>query len=171
LIRDRAKKGGVMRTPDKKKTLTVMAFLALGVVLVAFTASCTKAKEPNREAVEMSTLIPIFGESKETTSGVVDVEQTPEELDIFYHFNPGELTEFDEAIGEDLTPKIRELYKKVGYIDRVVFDVSVPARTADTGWEHYVSFAVTRKLIEQTDWTELPDKSLLRVALEVQYAE
>jgi hypothetical protein len=167
-------RGGVMRSLKKEKIIGMIGFLALGVLFVAFTTNCKsekKAETKGREAIELSMLIPIFGDPQNDQSGVVDVQQTDEGLILAYHFATEEKSDFDDDIGRDLGPKIREFYKKFPQADQVVFGVSLPTTLDVAGWESYVSFTMTRKLVEETDWTQLLDDDLLKVALDVKYAE
>jgi hypothetical protein len=161
-----------MRSQKSKNLIVIFGFLILGVLLAAFPTACKKVEKKTTEhlAISREMLIPIFGDPKDAHSGVVDVSQSDKELTLAYHFETQEISDFDDDIGRDLAPKIREFYKKFPEIDRVVFGVSLPSTTDETGWRPYVTFVVTQKLVNETDWTQLLDDDFLKVALEVKYA-
>jgi hypothetical protein len=171
--RNVGEKGGFMRTLKNEKSIAIFVFLVLGVILVAFSVNCKKAEKKTTErlAVSQEMLLPIFGDPKDGKSGVVDVSETDEGLILAYHFATEETSDFDDDIGRDLGPKIRELYKQFPQVDRITFGVSIPTTGNELGWKDYVSFVMTRKLVTETDWTTILDDDLLRVALEVKYAE
>ncbi len=162
-----------MRSLKNEKSIAIFVFLVLGVILIAFSASCKKVEKKTSErlAISQEMLIPIFGDPKDGKSGVVDVSETDEGLILAYHFATEEISDFDDDIGRDLGPKIREFYKQFPQVDRVTFGVSIPTTDNELGWKGYVSFVMTRKLVTETDWTTIIDDDLLRVALEVKYAE
>ena len=161
-----------MRIQKTGKSMTILSLMALGVLLIAFSASCKVAKKATEiEAISQEILVPIFGDPKDAHSGVVDINQSATELTLTYHFDTQETSDFDDDIGRDLAPKIREFFKKFPQIDRVVFGVSLPSATDETGWKRYVTFAVTKKLVTETDWTKLLDDDFLKTVLEVKYIE
>lgn len=162
-----------MRILKNEKSIALFVFLVLGVILIAFSASCKKVekKAPERLAISEEMLIPIFGDPKDAKSGVVDASETDEGLILAYHFATEETAAFDDDIGRDMGPKIREFYKQFPQVDRVAFGVSIPTTANELGWKDYVSFVMTRKLVTETDWTTIIDDDLLKLALEVKYAE
>jgi hypothetical protein len=162
-----------MRSWKKEKLVAIFVFLVLGVILVAFSVSCKKAekKAPESLAISEEMLIPVFGDPKDGKSGVVDVSESDEGLILAYHFATEETSEFDDDIGRDLGPKIREFYKQFPQVDRVAFGILIPTTGNELGWKDYVSFVMTRKLVTETDWTTIIDDDLLKLALEVKYAE
>ena len=70
-----------------------------------------------------------------------------------------------------MAPKIQALYRKFKSIDRVVFKVDVFERRDVIEWRNYCSFATTRRLIDETNWTSLLLKDFFKVVLELKYAE
>jgi hypothetical protein len=162
-----------MQSQKSENLIVIFGFLILGVLLVAFPTACKKVEKKTTESVAISEemLIPIFGDPKDAHSGVVDISQSATELTLAYHFYTQEISDFDDDIGRDLAPKIREFYKKFPQIDRVVFGVSLPSATDETGWKSYVTFVVTKKLVTETDWTKLLDDDFLKTVLEVKYVE
>lgn len=153
-----------------KQLIGFFSIVILIFLVLVFSEACKSEEIPELEIIPLSTFYSIFGEAKDTNSGVYDVEQTDKENLISYHFYLEELSEFDREIGIELAPKIKEFYKKVKEADRVAFRIYVP-RMAEFPWKPYVFFVVTRKLIEETDWTELLDAGLLEVVMDVKYYE
>lgn len=122
------------------------------------------------EVLSLEKLIPIFGESTQTQSGIADLSQSQEELLISYNLYLVDMSNFDEEIGEDLAPKIQKFYGVFKTPERLAFRVYVPD-SGEVPWKQYLFFAVTRKLVEQTDWTNLLATDFLRVVEEVKYYE
>jgi hypothetical protein len=162
-----------MLNHKNEKLIALFCFLVLGILLVSISTVCKRAekKAPERLAISLDMLVPIFGDPKDAHSGVVDINQSDKELTLAYHFDTQETSDFDDDIGRDLAPKIRDFYKKFPQIDRVVFGVFLPSTSEETGWKSYVTFVVTKKLVTETDWTKLLDDDFLKAALEVKYVE
>ncbi len=129
-----------------------------------------KEEEGVTEILSVKKLIPIFGKTAETNSGISDVSQTQEELLISYHLYIVDMSNFDEEIGLDLAPKIQKFYKEFNTPDRVAFRVYVPGSGMEP-WRQYVFFVATRKLVEQTEWTNLLATEFLQVVKELKYYE
>ena len=154
-----------------------LVFLILVLFSVCKSSDKAKAEEEAEKEekgamkiLSVEELVPIFGESTGESSGIFDLSQTQEELLISYNFYILEMSEFDEEIGLDLAPKIHKFYKELKTPDRVAFRVYVP----DSGlepWRQYVFFVVNRKLVEETDWTNLSEIEFLRVVEELKYYE
>jgi hypothetical protein len=144
---------------------SIVILVLLGLV---FSETC-KSKD-DLAIIPLSTFYSIFGEAEGTTSGVSEVGQTDNGILISYHFYVEDLSDFESEIGLDLAPKIKEFYKKIEEADRVDFTIYVP-QMDELLWKPYVSFAVTRKLIDETDWTEFLDTELLEAVLDVKYYE
>jgi hypothetical protein len=127
-----------------------------------------KAKERAEQPIlSLAMVTPIFGEARGVQSGIADLLQTDEEIEVTYHFYTAMAGDVDKEIGLNLAPKIREFYGKFGEVDRVKFGIYVPSTEEETGWELYVSFVLTRKLVNETEWSKLLDEDLLKIALEV----
>ncbi|HUU52599.1 MAG TPA: hypothetical protein VMW92_06195 [Candidatus Heimdallarchaeota archaeon] len=120
------------------------------------------------EIVSVKKLIPIFGEATGTQSGISDLSQTHEELLISYHLYIADMSNFDEEIGSDLAPKIQKFYEEFKTLYRLAFRVYVP-RSGEEPWRQYIFFVVTRKLIEQTEWTNLLAVEFLQVVEDLKY--
>ncbi len=124
-----------------------------------------KAEKTETEAMEVLSiqrLVPIFGQASAERSGISDVSQTQEQLLINYHFYISDLSQFDAELGIDLAPKIQKFYEEFKRPDRIAFDIYVPT-SGEELWRQYASFFVTRKLIEETNWTEILTSDFLRV--------
>lgn len=163
----------------KNKIIFGLAFsLLLGFVLVAFFTSCSsgeQAEEKMEEAGEMEviskdTLIPVLGEGEGSVSGLLDVEQNPDELKISYYFFIEDMANFDEEIERDLAPKIQKLYNSNPKLDRVAFTVYIPSLD-ETPYKPYVSFVINRELYEKTDWMNLLELEFFKVVMDVKYYE
>jgi uncharacterized protein YcfL len=127
-----------------------------------------KTKTEVMEVLSVQKLVPIFGEASGETSGISDVSQTQEKLLINYHFYTVDLSQFDEEIGIDLAPKIQKFYEEFKGPNRVAFEVYVPTSGEDL-WKQYAFFSVTRKLIEETNWTDFLMSDFLRVVEGLKY--
>ncbi len=154
-----------------------LVFLIL--VLFSLCKSSEKAEEKGaEEKVEKSAmeilsvekLIPIFGESTGTQSGISDLSQSEEEILINYNLYVADMSKFDEEIGTDMAPKIQKFYEEFKTPDRVAFRVFVPS-SEEEPWKQYVFFVVTRKLVEQTEWNNLLAIEFLRAVEELKYYE
>ncbi len=157
-----------------EKLFGLIFSLVLGFLLIAFLGAC-KSEEKMEEKSEMTIiskdmLIPVFGEGEGSTSGILDVSQEPDELKISYYFFTEDMSRFDEEIEGVLAPKIQELYRTIPELDRVAFTIYVPA-LGETPQKPYVSFAVTRKLVEETDWDNLLELEFFDVVEDVKYYE
>ena len=99
-----------------------------------------------------------------------DVQKGVEETLVVYHYYATDLGSFDKDFGQALAPKLRELYKKLKDIDRVAFDVFIPSEGVEP-WRPYVHFTVTRKIMEETDWTKLLDVDFFQTVLDLKYSD
>lgn len=175
-------KGGKMRNPTSKQKIgNFICWILIFLIFVLFSVCKSSEKEEEKAAVEkaekrateilsVGKLIPIFGESTETQSGISDLSQSQEEILISYNLYIADMSKFDEEIGTDMAPKIQKFYEEFKTPDRVAFRVYVPG-SGEEPWRQYVFFVVTRKLVEQTEWTDLLAIEFLRVVEEVKYYE
>jgi hypothetical protein len=149
-----------------------MAGLVIVVLFAALFGACkSEQKMEEKEetvAIKKDMLTPILGEGEGSVSGIMDVEQTLGELQISYYLAIDDLSTFDDEIERELAPKIPALYKKFLEIDRTLFTVNVP-RTGEPPYRPYVSFAVTRKLVRETEWSNLLELKFFEVVLDVEY--
>jgi hypothetical protein len=165
---------------SKKITGSFVCWTLMFLFLVLF-SMCKSSEKTEAEEVEkeekaateilsVEKLIPIFGDTTGTHSGIFDLSQSQEELLISYNFYISEISEFDEEIGTDMAPKIQKFYEEFKTPDRVAFRVYVPG-SGEEPWRQYVFFVVTRKLVEQTEWTNLLAIEFLRTVEELKYYE
>jgi hypothetical protein len=161
-----------------KKILGLFFPLLLGFLLMTFLTAC-KSEEKSEEKMEEETvpmviskdmLTPILGEGEGSVSGLLDVEQSRDELKISYYYYIEDMAYFDEEIERDLAPKIQEMYKNIPELDRVAFTVYIPT-LGETPYKPYVSFVVNRELVEKTDWTNLVELEFFNVVMDVKYYE
>jgi hypothetical protein len=159
---------------NNKKVLGLAFSLLMGFALIAFLGACKSEEKMEEEAetvlIDKDMLIPVLGQGEGSVSGLLDVNQDPNELKISYYFFIEEMTYFDEEIERDLAPKIQKLYATIPEIDRVAFTIYVPT-FGDDPYKAYVSFAVTRKLVEETDWNNLLELEFFNVVEDVKYYE
>jgi hypothetical protein len=165
-------KGDIMKT---RKNLGTSRLWVLGVAIIAGlalwgTAAC-KAEKPaapkTEDMLSLAVLTPVFGPAKDASSGLADFTQSDEEIILSYHLYLTDQTNADKEIARDLAPKIRRLYGHFGSVDRVSFEVSLPDSASPDDWKPYVSFALTRKIVKETGWSDLLDTDLLSVAIDV----
>jgi uncharacterized protein YcfL len=163
----------------RPRILAGLGMVALAFLTLSYLAACKS--QPQKEAapeaaaaaetVDIDSVSAVMGKAQTQVSGVFDVNQADTELQIVYHFYTDQMSDIDDDIGVDLAPKIREFYRTFKTIDRVVFSVEVSHPTTLDVWTPYCSFATTRQLIEETDWTNLLAADFFKVVLELKYAE
>lgn len=130
-----------------------------------------KAVVSPSEELNTEALSTVLGKAEAENSGVFDVAARENELVVTYHFYEARRKGMEDRIGPDMAPKIQALYKKFSTIDRVVFKVDLFERRDVIEWRPYCSFATTRKLIDETNWTSLLLKDFFKVVLELKYAD
>ncbi len=155
-----------------KNILGLISPLAIGLLLIAFLWACKSEEKKEEEGgmliISKEMLTPIFGEGEGSISGLMDSEQSKDELKISYYFFTENMGDFDDEIEADLAPKIQELYSKIPKVDRVAFTVYVPEE-GEPPYKPYVSFVTTRELVEKTDWTNLLELEFFKVVMNVKY--
>jgi hypothetical protein len=166
--------------------LRIFVVLAVIVLLAAFSTVCKGKKGEMTEKVEptektemaespdtMANLRTILGEAKEDFPGVEDIEQTEGELIVYYRFIPENSDALQEELGEDLAPKIKQIYETDKTADIIQFVVSVPFvdETGGTSYKRQLSFVMTRKIFEETDWTGLLSRDFLKVVQDLKAVE
>ena len=148
--------------------------LVLGILLISFFSVCKSEEklEEEKEPVLISedVLVPVLGEGEGSVSGIIDFEPTADELKISYYFFIEDMSRFDEEIERDLAPKIQELYRTIPELDRVAFTIYVPTED-ETPYKPYVSFVLTRDLVEKTDWSNLLELEFFDTVMDVKYYE
>lgn len=157
-----------------KKIAGFIFSLVMGFLLIAFLGSCKSEKKTEEKSetqiISKEMLTPIFGEGKGSVSGLLDFSQGLDELEISYYLFIEDMSSFDEEIEAALAPKIQELYTKIPEVDRTLFTVYVPA-VEEIPYKPFVSFAVTRKLVEETEWDNLLELDFFQVVMDVKYYE
>jgi hypothetical protein len=166
------KRGGNVTMTRKKKNFGLIFPLVVGFLLLTFLGACKSEEKMEEESESMiiskNMLIPVFGQGEGSISGLLDVEQSSDELKISYYYFIEDMTYFDEEIERDLAPKIQKLYRDIPEIDRVAFTIYVPT-LAEEPYKPYVSFVVTRKLVEETEWDNLLELEFFNVVMDVKY--
>jgi hypothetical protein len=175
-----------MKSHRLPKVLRFFVFLAIVVLAVGFSTVC---KSKNADMTEktasagptemaetpdtMATLRAILGEAKEDFPGVQDIEQTGSELIVYYRFIPKDPDALQEELGEDLAPKIKQVYETDKTADVIHFDVSIPfvEETGGTSYKRQLSFVMTKKIFTETDWTGLLSRDFLKVVQDLKVAE
>jgi hypothetical protein len=145
----------------------------LSLAMAAFLGACKgKAVEEAKplapaEVVSLDTLKPILGEAKDDVSGILDVTKDEGEVMVSYRYYDADLANIDNDMVTDLAPKIQALYKNFKTLDRVVFQISVNGMTP-AEWKPYSSFALTRKIVGEIQWSGILAEDFLRSVLEHQ---
>jgi hypothetical protein len=154
---------------------------ALAVCAILISVACGKAEAPKPAAeqvvakapAELSVndeIVAVLGRAEAQVSGVFDVQTAAEGIAINYHHYLLQADAFDTDFPKAIAPKIRDLFAKVKSLDRVTFDVSIPTESAEV-WKPMLHFAVTRKLIEETDWTKLLDADFFQIVLDLKHLD
>ena len=148
--------------------------LVLGILLISFFSVCKSEEklEEEKEPVLISEdlLVPVLGEWEGSVSGLIDVEPTADELKISYYFFIEDMSQFDEDIERDLAPKIQKLYRTIPELDRTAFTIYVPTED-ETPYKPYVSFVITRDLVEKINWSNLLELEFFDTVMDVKYYE
>lgn len=159
----------------KNKKIAEFIFpLVLGFLLIAFLGAC-KSEEKTEEKsgtliISKEMLTPIFGEGEGSVSGLLDFSQGPDELEISYYLFIEDMSSFDEEVEAALAPKLQEVYNTIPELDRIAFTVYVPV-VDETPYKPFVSFVVTRKIAEETEWDNLLKLDFFQVVMDVKYYE
>ncbi len=170
--------GGKGTMTKNKKILGLILPLVLGFLLMTFLGAC-KSEEKSEEKMEAENemvviskemLVPVFGQGEGTDSGLLDVEQSKNELKISYYFFTEDLSDFDDEIEAELAPKIQELYTRIPEVDRTAFTIFIP-QLGETSYKPYVSFVLTREVVEKTNWMNLLELEFFNVVMDVKYYE
>jgi len=149
----------------------LFASVLLSLTLVAFLAACKgKAVEETKplapaEVVSLETLKPILGEAKDDMPGVLDVTPGENEVILSYRYYDADMQDIDNDMVTELAPKIQALYKDFKTLDRVVFQISVNSETPGE-FKPYSSFALTRKIVDEIQWSGLLAEDFIRSVLE-----
>ena len=155
----------------KKVLSLVMGAFALAALAMISTPACKgKGGEmAQSEEISVDTLAAVLGKSQDANSGISELSKTPEGLVINYHLYLPEQKDFDALIGADLAPKIQKLYRTFKTIDRVTFNVETGVMADPPSLQPYCSFEMTRRIYEETNWTNLLARDLFKVC-KVNYA-
>jgi hypothetical protein len=159
-----------------KKNFSLVWILVVAFFLIANLGACKSEQKMEEKAEEKAEeiiinkemLTPIFGEGGGSASGILDAEQTLDELQISYYLFTEDISTFDDDIERELAPKIPALYEKLPEIDNVLFTVNIP-QMGEPPYKPYVSFAVTRKIVEETEWSNLLELEFFDVVMDVKY--
>lgn len=127
-----------MRNPKSKQlTGNFFCLTLIFLILVLFSVCKSNDKEQEKaaekkvekratEILSVEKLIPVFGESTGTQSGISDLSKSQEEILISYNLYIADMSKFDEEIGTDMASKIQKFYEEFKTPDRVAFRVFVP---------------------------------------------
>lgn len=149
-------------------------FIFFGIVLLAFltfgfTSSCKSKKIPETEIVSFETITPIFGRSEANGPGAFDASQADNQILISYRFIPKDVANIDKELGIDLAPKIQECFKKFKKIETITFGIYIPRVAGQPEFKPYVSFDITRKIMDETELLDMLASNILRVSENVKY--
>jgi hypothetical protein len=163
---------GILMSVSRTRSGSIRGRLGLAALacLTAGVFACRSGQTPGAKTDKMlslATLTPIFGQAEGAASGLADFTQSDTEIVLSYHLALTDPTYSDAEIARDLAPRIRKLYGHFPRVDRVNFEISLPDQSAPDDWDLYVSFALTRKIVKETGWTDLLDTDLLSVARDV----
>ncbi len=118
--------------------------------------------------ITLGTLRSVLGVARDDNSGVVDFSAGLDkgEYVFNYRYYDSDLQNIDQDMVTEISPKIQALFKKFPMINRAVFRIQV--NTANPGeWTPYVSFAITKAIVEKTQWSGLLTEDFLQNVLEL----
>jgi hypothetical protein len=150
-----------------RQLLNILVLLAVVLLVSVFSTVCKAKKAEKVEAPgpdTASTIRSVLGEAKEDYPGIESIEQAGKEWTIYYRFIPSDENALQEELGEALAPKIKELYEKDKAVDVLNFVVSIPFvdELGGQSLKRKLSFVVTRKIFEETDWANLFVRDFLK---------
>ncbi len=144
----------------------------LSVTMLALLAACQKkAVEEAKpaapeEALSLASLQPILGEAKDDMPGVLEVGEGQGDVAISYRYYDADAQNIDNDMVTELAPKIQALYKHFKTLDKVAFQITVNGATPGE-WKPYSRFVLTRKIVEETQWSGLMAEDFLKSVLEL----
>jgi hypothetical protein len=150
-----------------------LGLILLSFTMITFLGACKgktveEAKPIAAEkVVSLDTLKPIFGEAKEDMPGVQDVAKGEGEVIIAYRYYDADAQNIDNDMVAELAPKIQALYKNFKTLDRVAFQVTVNG-AAPGEWKPYSRFVLTRKIVDEIQWSGILAEDFLKSVLEHQ---
>jgi len=175
-----------MKSHRNRHLLNLCIWLAVVLLLAGVSTVCKSKKAETAEKTKtaaktelaetpdpVSGLRTILGEAKEDYPGVQDIEQEGNELIVYYRFIPKDTNMLQEELGEDLAPKIKKIYETDKKVDLIRFDVAIPftEETGTTNFKSQLSFAMTRKIFIETDWTGLLGRDFLKIVQDLREVE
>jgi hypothetical protein len=142
--------------PVKLIGIAVLVLVIFGG-LAACKGKTSEALKPVEEQAvyTLDVLKPILGEAREDNSGIIDVTGDANELIIAYRYYDVDKLNYDDDMAKEIGPKIEALYAKFKKLDRVVFQVTANDPVVLGQWKPYVNFAITRKLVDELDWSSI----------------
>ena len=155
--------------------VSLSVLLAVILALGAFSAACKAKNEekPAETAAAPATaqvdpiagIKSILGEPQGDNPGAFNVELTGNVLAVSYRFIPINEETFQEDLGEDLAKKVRQIYEQDKNVDVINFVVDIPFadETGGQAFKNKLTFSITRKIYEQTEWTSFFDKDFLKI--------
>jgi len=155
----------------KKREMLVFFGIILVFLTFVFVSSCKSEKKAKIEIVSFETITPIFGMSKADGPGAFDASQADHQILISYRFILKDAANIDKELGVDLAPKIQELFKKYKTIDTITFGIYIPRVAGQPEFKPYVSFDITRKVMDETILLDTLASDILGVAENVKYFE
>ena len=167
-----------MKREVLSKGFGIGALIFLAIALAFSLSACKKKGTPDEavqevgiepERVTVDSVAAVLGRPEAEKSGVFDLGKGENEVQVIYHFYTMEPKDIDDDIGREMGPKLREFYKKFKKIDRVEFLVNILDPDKRVDWVPYCSFVLTRKVMNETDWTKLLDDDFFKVVQELKY--
>jgi hypothetical protein len=175
-----------MKSKHPRNLFHLFVLLAMVLLVATFSTVCKSKNAKMAEKTEpaeqaemaetpdtLATLRTILGEAKEDYPGVEDIEQSGTELTVYYRFVPKDANALQEELGEDLAPKIKQIYETDKTVDIIQFVVSIPfvEEAGGTSYKRQMSFVMTRKIFTETDWSGLLGRDFLKVVQDLKAAE
>jgi hypothetical protein len=158
---------------NTKKREMVVYFGILATVFLSFLlASSSKSEKiAETEIVSFETITPIFGRSEAGGPGAFDASQVDNQILVSYRFIPKDAANIDKELGLELAPKIQQFFKKFKTINTITFGLYIPRVAGQPEFKPYVSFDITRKVMNETVLLDLLATDILKVAENVKYFE
>ena len=144
----------------EKKEAKEKIFIIVGAIVIFVVVLLVKAalkpddiiKEKLSPSINFKKSVnKIFGVPKNILdSGVASAKYSEHGSTINYNFFAFDYTDFDKELGNDLAPRIKEIYKSLNTFNRITFNIFLPfIKRNNFWWKHVLTFDFDREIFEK----------------------
>jgi len=153
----------MLKKTNPEKIIASIIMIASVVLILCFFGVCKKEKAFSSPR---ALIWEILGRpDKLEDSGAVSVKYEQPECVIHYNFYPRGKSKYEEALGTELTPKLKKVLEKDENIEKLSITIFGPSTDAygRYGWKSVLSFEFDREIFNSIDWRSFVNKNLLDV--------